>query len=66
MPDSKNKSPTLLIKNAFVAAFPACTLVYQNPINKYEHSPTPSHPRNRTRKLLDATSSNIKNVNKER
>jgi len=34
MPDKKNKSPTLLIKKALVAAFPACTRVYQNPINK--------------------------------
>jgi hypothetical protein len=34
IPDNKNKSPTLLIKNAFVAAFPACALVYQNPIDK--------------------------------
>jgi len=66
IPTKKNKSPTLLIKKAFVAAFPAWARVYQNPINKYEHNPTPSQPKNKTNKLLDETRTSIKNVNKDK
>ena len=33
-PLNKNRSPTLLIKNAFVAALPACALVNQKPIRR--------------------------------
>jgi hypothetical protein len=66
IPDNKNKSPTLFTKKAFVAALPACARVYQNPINKYEHKPTPSHPKNSTNKLLEETNNSIKNVNNDR
>jgi hypothetical protein len=34
IPDNKNRSPTLLIKKALVAALHACARVYQKPINK--------------------------------
>jgi len=66
MPVSRNRSPTLLIRKALVAALPACALVYQKPIKRYEHRPTPSHPKNKTKKLPDETNTSIKNVNKDR
>ena len=66
IPVRRNKSPILLIKKALVAAFPACTRVYQKPINKYEHKPTPSQPRNSTNKFPDDTNKSIKNVNKDK
>lgn len=66
MPVNKNKSPILLMMNAFVAAFPACARVYQKPIKRYEQSPTPSQPKNKTNKLLEDTNKSIKNVNKDR
>lgn len=40
---SKQKSPILFNKTALIADLTACNLVDQNPINKYEHIPTPSH-----------------------
>jgi len=40
--------------------------VYQNPINEYEHKPTPSQPRNKTRRLSAETKINIKNVDKDK
>jgi len=66
IPTNKKRSPILFIKKAFVAAFPACIRVYQKLINKYELSPTPSHPKNKTNKLLAGTKTSIKNVNNER
>lgn len=66
MPANKNKSPTLLIKKALVAALPACILVYQKLINKYELKPTPYQPKNKTTKFAEDTKINIKKVNNER
>jgi hypothetical protein len=66
MPVNKNKSPTLFTKKAFVAALPACILVYQKPINKYEQRPTTYQPKNKTNKLEEETNNNIKKVNNER
>ncbi len=66
MPVNKNRSPILLIIKAFVAAFPAWALVYQNPIKRYEQRPTPSQPKNRTSKLPDDTNRSIKNVNNDK
>jgi len=52
--------------NAFIAALFACTRVYQKLINKYEHRPTPSQPKNIVIKLSPVTKINIKNVNKDK
>ena len=43
--------------DALEAQFSALT--GQNPINKYEASPTPSQPKNRPKKLADITNSSI-------
>jgi len=40
--------------------------VFQKLINKKEHKPTPSHPKNNIIKLEETTSIVIKNVNKVR
>jgi len=66
IPTKKNKSPILFIRNAFVAALPACWRVYQKPINKYEHNPTPSQPIKSTKKLAEETSINIKKEKKDK
>ncbi len=42
-------SPTLVVTNAFLAAFALSVESNQNPISRYEHRPTPSQPRYRTR-----------------
>ncbi len=42
-------SPTRLTTNAFFAAVAALGLWYQNPMSRYDASPTPSHPTYRTR-----------------
>ena len=62
IPIAKPKSPTLLTMNALIAALLADSFLYQNPINKYEHRPTPSQPKNSCRKLSDTTSTNIEKV----
>ena len=46
--------------NAFFPASPALFFSYQYPISRYEHSPTPSHPTNITRKLFPRTSRSMK------
>ncbi len=40
----KAKSPTRLTMNALLAAALLLRSVYQKPISRYEHSPTPSQP----------------------
>ena len=50
--------------NAFLAASAAAFRSYQNPIRRYEQSPTPSQPTNRTRKLLARTRTSMKNTNR--
>ncbi len=55
----KPKSPTLLVTNAFLPATAAEGRSNQNEMSRYEQSPTPSHPRNVTRKLLPSTSISI-------
>jgi hypothetical protein len=42
----KNTSAILFITIAFNEALLANILVYQKLINKYEHKPTPSQPKN--------------------
>ena len=66
MPESKNKSPILLITKAFVAALPAWARVCQKPISKYEQRPTPSQPINKTNKFPDETNKSIKNVKNDK
>lgn len=60
----KKKSPILLINIALNADLFAWTRVFQKLINKNEHNPTPSHPKNKTKKLDETTNKNIKIVNK--
>lgn len=66
IPNSKPTSPILLTTIAFIAALLADILVNQKLISKYEHKPTPSQPKNKTIKLSDAISINIKKVNSDR
>lgn len=44
MPIDSPRSPTRLTRNAFFAATAALGLCCQNPISRYEASPTPSQP----------------------
>lgn len=66
MPVNRNRSPTLLIRKALVAAFPAWARVYQKPISRYEHRPTPSQPRNSTSRFAEETSTSMKKVNNDK
>ena len=63
---ARPKSPILLTINAFIAALLAVSFLYQKPINKYEHKPTPSHPKNSCKKLSETTKASIEKVNSER
>lgn len=64
IPTAKNQSPTLLTIIALKADLFACTLVYQKLTNKYEHKPTPSHPKNICKKFPEVNKKTIKKVNK--
>ena len=44
----------------------SCIFLYQKPINKYEHKPTPSQPKNNCKKLSETTSASIEKVKSER
>jgi hypothetical protein len=50
---NRKKSPILLNRRAFKPAFAACILVVQKLTSKKEHNPTPSHPKNKTKRLLE-------------
>ena len=65
IPRRKPKSPTLLTKKAFRFACTADFFLNQNPISKYEITPTASHPKNNCRKLLLITNICIANVNSD-
>ena len=52
--------------NAFMPASAALFFRNQNPISRYEHSPTPSQPTNIRGRLPPMTSSSMKNVNRFR
>src|SRR6185312_3027573 len=60
------KSPIRFIIIALIAALLAWIRVNQKLINKYEQSPTPSHPTNICNKLFAVTKINIKNVNNDK
>ena len=66
IPIAKPKSPTLFTIKAFIAALFADSFLYQNPINKYEDKPTPSHQKNNCKKLSDTTNTNMAKVNNDR
>ena len=66
IPIVKKESPTLLVKNADVELWFAAILVNQKLTSKYEQTPTPSHPTNINKKLLDVTRIIIIKVNKLR
>src|SRR5258708_38908883 len=64
MPTNMNKSPTRVVRNAFIDARAAAGRSNQNPINRYEHSPTPSQPAYSSRKLFASTSVSIDAANR--
>ena len=51
---------------AFNADLLACNLELQKLINKKEHKPTPSQPKNNIKKFEESTKISIKNVNKDK
>ena len=53
------KSPTRVVTKAFLPATAAEFRWNQNDTNRYEQRPTPSQPRNVTRKLDPSTSTSI-------
>jgi hypothetical protein len=53
-----------LVTNAFTDALDARRRSNQKPISRYEQRPTPSHPRNVSRKLLASTSTSIEAANR--
>ena len=66
IPSINPRSPTLLTKNALIAAAFALCFLNQKPINKYEHNPTPSHPKKSCKKLFEVTNISIAKVNKDK
>ena len=60
----KPKSPTRLVTNALSDALDARVRSNQNPTSRYEHRPTPSHPRNVRRKLEARTRISIAAANR--
>ena len=60
------KSPMRLVTNAFLPATAALLRVCQKEMRKYEHAPTPSHPRNVTSKFSPSTNMSMENTNKLR
>lgn len=66
IPVKIKKSPIRLTSMAFKADFNAGRRVFQKLINKYEHKPTPSQPKNKTIKLSEVTRINIKKTNKHK
>src|SRR3954466_2773965 len=60
------KSPIRLTMNAFLPASALTLSLNQNPINRYEQRPTPSHPMNMTGKLDPSTSTSMNTTNRFR
>ena len=52
IPTARPKSPILFTMKALIAALFAVSFLYQKPINKYEHKPTPSQPKNNLKSCL--------------
>ena len=66
IPTAKKKSPTRLVINAFLPATAFARSENQKDISRYEQTPTPSHPRNISRKLSARTSVIIENIKRLR
>ena len=66
MPSRKAKSPTRLTMNALLAAALFLRSVNQKPMSRYEHSPTPSQPRNSTGRLSPRTRLSMAKMNRLR
>ena len=66
IPRMSPASPMRFTTNAFRPAAEALSLRYQNPISRYEQSPTPSQPMKRSGRLPPSTSSSMKNVKRFR
>jgi hypothetical protein len=62
IPIKKAKSPTRFTMKAFFPAARVRDVRYQNPISRYEHNPTPSHPTNRSARLFAMTSVSMENM----
>src|SRR3954463_2873073 len=62
----KPQSPMRLVTKAFLPADALASFENQNEMRKYEQAPTPSHPRNVTRKLFPSTSISIENAKRLR
>src|SRR3954469_4814443 len=60
------KSATRLVTNSFLPATAARLRSNQNDTSRYEHSATPSQPRNRNKKLSASTSVTIEKTNRFR
>ena len=58
------KSPTRFVTNAFLPATAAEFRSNQNEISRYEQRPTPSQPRNVSRKFEPSTSTSIDAANR--
>src|SRR5262245_17851762 len=65
-PRMNPQSPIRLTMNAFFPASEADFFTYQKPMRRYEHSPTPSHPTNITRKFEPSTSVSMNAANRFR
>ena len=64
IPMRKAESPIRVVTKAFLAASAAALRSNQNPISRYEHRPTPSQPRYRSRKFWARTSVSMKKQNR--
>ncbi len=66
IPRMNPQSPIRFVMKAFLPASDALFFSYQNPISRYEQSPTPSQPTNITRKLPPSTRVSMKKQNRFR
>ena len=66
MPRMNPKSPIRLTTNAFLPASAADFFRNQNPISRYEQSPTPSHPTKRTGNVEPRTSTSMNDAKRFR
>jgi len=66
MPIMTPQSPTRLVTKAFLPAVAALSRVCQNEIRKYEQVPTPSQPRNVTRRFSPSTNMSIEKTKRFR
>ena len=60
------QSPTRFVTKAFLPAVAAESRSCQKEMRKYEHAPTPSHPRKVTSRFSPSTSMSMENTNRLR